>query len=61
LIERYSPPRIREIWSDRHRFELWLRVEQVKLNGPFAGVAENEVDGCAYAEDYKSSEASHRD
>ena len=27
MIERYSPPRIREIWSDRRRFELWLRIE----------------------------------
>lgn len=27
LIERYTPPRIREIWSDRHRFELWLQIE----------------------------------
>jgi adenylosuccinate lyase len=27
LIERYAPPRIREVWSDRHRFELWLRIE----------------------------------
>src|SRR5438093_2957026 len=27
LIERYAPPRIREIWSDRHRLELWLQVE----------------------------------
>jgi adenylosuccinate lyase len=27
VIERYTPPRIREIWSDRHRFELWLQIE----------------------------------
>ena len=27
MIERYTPPRIREIWSDRHRFELWLQIE----------------------------------
>ncbi|GAC1683881.1 MAG: adenylosuccinate lyase [Candidatus Dormibacteraceae bacterium] len=27
LIERYSPPAIRAIWSDQHRFELWLRIE----------------------------------
>ncbi len=27
MIERYSPPRMREIWSDRRRFELWLRIE----------------------------------
>jgi adenylosuccinate lyase len=33
LIERYSPPRIREIWSDRHRFELWLQVEILACEG----------------------------
>ncbi len=27
LIERYSPPRMREVWSDSRRFQLWLRVE----------------------------------
>ena len=27
LIERYSPPAIRAVWSDRHRLELWLRIE----------------------------------
>ena len=27
MIERYSPPAIRAIWSDEHRFELWLRIE----------------------------------
>jgi adenylosuccinate lyase len=27
LIERYTPTRIREIWSDQHRFELWLQIE----------------------------------
>src|SRR5215472_13713089 len=27
LIERYTPPRIREVWSDHHRFELWLQIE----------------------------------
>jgi adenylosuccinate lyase len=27
LIERYSPPAIRALWSDQHRFELWLRIE----------------------------------
>jgi len=27
LIERYCPPAIQTIWSDRHRFELWLRIE----------------------------------
>ncbi|HLH69224.1 MAG TPA: adenylosuccinate lyase [Candidatus Dormibacteraeota bacterium] len=27
MIPRYAPARIQEIWSDRHRFDLWLRVE----------------------------------
>jgi adenylosuccinate lyase len=27
LIERYSPPAIRAVWSDQHRFELWRRIE----------------------------------
>jgi adenylosuccinate lyase len=27
LIERYRPPAIQAVWSDRHRFELWLRIE----------------------------------
>src|SRR5579859_1340747 len=27
LIERYSPPAIRAVWSEQHRFELWLRIE----------------------------------
>jgi adenylosuccinate lyase len=27
LIERYSPVAMREIWSDRRRFEHWLRIE----------------------------------
>ncbi len=27
VIERYTPPRIGELWSDRHRFELWLQIE----------------------------------
>ncbi len=27
LIERYSPPAIRAVWADQHRFELWLRIE----------------------------------
>jgi len=27
LIERYSPPAIQAVWSDQHRFELWLRIE----------------------------------
>ncbi|TMC97837.1 MAG: adenylosuccinate lyase [Chloroflexi bacterium] len=27
MIERYSPPAIRAVWSDQHRFELFLRIE----------------------------------
>ncbi|MFI5281569.1 MAG: adenylosuccinate lyase [Candidatus Dormibacterales bacterium] len=27
MIERYSPPAIRAVWSEQHRFELWLRIE----------------------------------
>jgi len=27
LIERYSPPAIRAVWSDQRKFELWLRIE----------------------------------
>ena len=27
MIERYSPPAIATVWSDQHRFELWLRIE----------------------------------
>jgi adenylosuccinate lyase len=27
LIERYTPPRLKEVWSDRRRFELWLQIE----------------------------------
>jgi adenylosuccinate lyase len=27
LIERYTPPKLREVWSDRRRFELWLQIE----------------------------------
>jgi adenylosuccinate lyase len=27
LIERYSPPALQAVWSDQHRFELWLRIE----------------------------------
>ena len=27
MIERYSPPAMRAIWSDLRRFELWLRIE----------------------------------
>jgi adenylosuccinate lyase len=27
VIERYTPPKLREVWSDQHRFELWLQIE----------------------------------
>jgi adenylosuccinate lyase len=27
LIERYSPPRLREVWSEHRRFQLWLEIE----------------------------------
>jgi len=27
LIERYCPPAMRAVWSDQHRYELWLRIE----------------------------------
>ena len=27
MIERYSPPALRAVWSDQHKFELWLRIE----------------------------------
>jgi adenylosuccinate lyase len=27
LIERYTPAPLREVWSDRRRFELWLQIE----------------------------------
>src|SRR5437763_6496278 len=27
LIERYSPPAMRAVWSEQHKFELWLRIE----------------------------------
>jgi len=27
LIERYSPTAMRAVWSDQHKFELWLRIE----------------------------------
>ena len=27
MIERYSPPAVRAVWSDQHRFELFLRIE----------------------------------
>jgi adenylosuccinate lyase len=27
VIERYAPPKLREVWSDRRRFELWRQIE----------------------------------
>jgi adenylosuccinate lyase len=27
LIERYTPPRLREVWSDHRRFQHWLEIE----------------------------------
>ena len=27
MIERYSRPRMKKIWSDKNKFDLWLRVE----------------------------------
>ncbi|HSS94203.1 MAG TPA: adenylosuccinate lyase [Candidatus Dormibacteraeota bacterium] len=27
MIERYSPPAVRAVWADQHRFELFLRIE----------------------------------
>jgi len=33
LIERYSPPQLREVWSERHRFQLWLDVELLACEG----------------------------
>jgi adenylosuccinate lyase len=33
LIERYSPPAVRAVWSDQHRFELWLRIEVLACEG----------------------------
>ena len=27
MIERYSPQAMRAVWSDQHKFELWLRIE----------------------------------
>jgi len=33
LIERYSPPAMRAVWSDQHKFELWLRIEILACEG----------------------------
>ena len=27
MIERYTPPAMRAVWSDEHKYELWLRIE----------------------------------
>ena len=27
MIPRYTRPELIELWSDRHRYETWLRVE----------------------------------
>ena len=27
MIERYAPPKLREVWSDRRRFDLWRQIE----------------------------------
>jgi adenylosuccinate lyase len=27
LIERYTPPAMKAVWADQHKFELWLRIE----------------------------------
>jgi len=33
LIERYSPPAMRAVWSDQHKYELWLRIEVLACEG----------------------------
>ncbi|MGH7777467.1 MAG: adenylosuccinate lyase [Candidatus Dormibacterales bacterium] len=33
MIERYSPPRMREIWSDRRRYDAWLEIEILACEG----------------------------
>ncbi|HKC18276.1 MAG TPA: adenylosuccinate lyase [Candidatus Dormibacteraeota bacterium] len=27
MIERYTPPAMKAVWADQHKFELWLRIE----------------------------------
>ena len=27
MIARYTRPALTELWSDRHRYDIWLRVE----------------------------------
>ncbi len=31
MIERYTLPRMQAIWSDAHRFEIWIRIEMLVL------------------------------
>ena len=33
MIERYSPPAMRAVWSDQHKYELWLRIEVLACEG----------------------------
>ena len=33
MIERYFPPAIKAVWTDQHRFELWLRIEILACEG----------------------------
>ena len=33
MIERYTPPAMRAVWSDQHRYELWLRIEILACEG----------------------------
>jgi adenylosuccinate lyase len=27
VIDRYSRPKMRELWSDKRKFEIWLEIE----------------------------------
>jgi len=31
MIERYTLPEMKKIWSDEHRFEIWLKIELLAL------------------------------
>ncbi|MGQ9473429.1 MAG: adenylosuccinate lyase [Candidatus Caldatribacteriaceae bacterium] len=31
MIDRYSLPRMKQIWSDEHRFEVWIKIELLAL------------------------------
>ena len=33
MIERYTPPAMRAVWSDQHKYELWLRIEVLACEG----------------------------